>query len=400
MGRQNLDLIIQDLSDFIFRSDWIILRLRYRNSGDIAMDITLRHLAEMKKRLFTHPSLQMVFLELTRKCNLNCAHCGSSCPSKPTLAVLRTDTIARTTAAIAANADPGQTMFCLTGGEPLLNPEWETIAKMISSYGFHWGMTSNGTMIDENVVERLFQAGMKTISISIDGMAVSHEHLRGVDGCYRKSLNAIRLLVNSRFFQSIQVTTVVHPTNLNELEELYNLLTRLGINSWKLTPVEPVGEARKHSEHYLTPEGHIQLLNFILEHREIAPFEITYGCSHFLPLKYDNTVRSAHFNCGAGTLIASITCEGDIIACLDVDDRARTKQGNIYQDDFWDVWQNRFKMFRRERELVQMPCCSCEYTAFCQGDSWHTWDFMNNSPGVCLFHDLNVYINNKRECAI
>lgn len=58
-----------------------------------------------------------------------------------------------------------------------------------------------------------------------------------------------------------------------------------------------------------------------------------YGYSHFLPEKYETSVRGFHFHCGAGTFVASISAQGDILACLDIEDREMTKHGNIRVDN-------------------------------------------------------------------
>lgn len=233
--------------------------------------------------------------------------------------MMKKDEILPTIDRIAEKTDPHRTMFHVTGGEPLLNPDWEEICTYVYQKGFPWGMTSNGTLIDSKMVERLAKAGMKTISISLDGLRENHEKLRGVPGYYDRARNAIQLLVESKRFLCVQVTTVVNPENITELEEMYELCQKLKIDSWKLTGVEPIGQARRNPELLLSNDDYITLFEFIKQKRNVSPFEVTYGCSHFLPLEYDNTVRRSHFLCGAGTLIASITCEGDIVACLDID---------------------------------------------------------------------------------
>lgn len=355
------------------------------------MECELQDLCSLKQLLFTYPSLHNVFLELTRSCNLRCRHCGSSCPSENNRQMLHMADVQPVIDRITEMTDPRFTMFSITGGEPLLNPEWEAIGSYINRKGFGWGMTSNGTLIDDDMVQRLAAAGMRTISISLDGLKDTHELLRGVEGCYEKAIAAIRRLKKSNRFRCVQVITVVSPENISQMEKLYQVLLDLKVDSWKITGVEPVGEARRHPELQLSRQAYIQLFHFIQEKRQTAPFEVTYGCSHFLPLTYDNTVRRAHFLCGAGTLIASITCEGDIVACLDIDAREQTKQGNIKQDDFWDVWTNRFQMFRQRRTLDNAICGPCNYKDFCLGDAWHTWDFQKNQPDICLFRLLSKW---------
>lgn len=87
-------------------------------------------------------------------------------------------------------------------------------------------------------------------------------------------------------------------------------------------------------------------------------------------------------------MIASVTCEGDITACLDIDDRVHGKMGNIRENDFWEVWTNGFEVFRHKRDLSNTPCQTCRMRDCCEGGPWHTWDYDRCMPSVCLYNIL------------
>ena len=76
--------------------------------------------------------------------------------------------------------------------------------------------------------------------------------------------------------------------------------------------------------------------------------------------------------------------DGNIGACLDIERRQDLVQGNIYKDDFIDVWENRFQGFRTNRALLSEKCSICEFKSICQGDSAHTWDYDANEPMFCV----------------
>ena len=59
-------------------------------------------------------------------------------------------------------------------------------------------------------------------------------------------------------------------------------------------------------------------------------------------------------------------------------------QGNVRQDDFIDVWENKFEWFRNINKLKSKECEGCNEWKYCRGDSLHTWDFNNNKPTICL----------------
>ena len=71
-------------------------------------------------------------------------------------------------------------MICLTGGEPVMHSDFFEIAECVHSMGFSWGMTTNATLISEDIAFKLREAGMSTVSVSLDGMEHSHDMLTEV----------------------------------------------------------------------------------------------------------------------------------------------------------------------------------------------------------------------------
>ena len=63
-------------------------------------------------------------------------------------------------------------------------------------------------------------------------------------------------------------------------------------------------------------------------------------------------------------------------------------QGNVRQDDFIDVWENKFQWFRDLDKLKSKECENCEDWKYCRGDSLHTWDFKNQKPKICYKKNL------------
>ena len=341
--------------------------------------------AQAKEWIAGHPRLRYLFFELTDRCNLRCRHCGSSCPTLDSHQNADLDALKRVVDEVAEHTQQKEVLFCITGGEPLLWEHLEELGTYIKDKGYYWGLTTNATLITPDTVEMLARSGMKTVAISLDGLKDNHEWLRRTPGCFDRAVEGIRLLLESKKFVCVQAVTVVSPRNIGQLEELYQYLLDLGIDSWKLTGVEPIGNASDNPELFLSGEQHRQLLDFILEKRLEKKIEVSFGCSHFLPEVYETKVRTARFHCGSGIFIASISAKGEILGCLDIDRRDLTCQGNIRTDSFWDVWTNRFQLFRTLRPRDNGTCDNCVYHSYCRGDSWHTWDFDTNSPKICMF---------------
>ena len=97
----------------------------------------------------------------------------------------------------------------------------------------------------------------------------------------------------------------------------------------------------------------------------------SYGCEGFLA-GYEMRVRTNPFECHAGVGVASIRVNGDISGCPSV--RANFTQGNIYEDNFWDVWQNRFEKFRNRSWAKRGKCADCKMWQYCEGNGLHLYD--------------------------
>lgn len=345
----------------------------------------LELLAQHRDRLRTSPHLRWLFFEITDKCNLNCIHCGSNCTSDGLF--LSMDDIKAALQSVQKN----KPMICLTGGEPMLHPDFFEIASCVSAMGFLWGMTTNATFIDDAAARKLKQAGMGTVSVSLDGLEHSHDSFRRQKGAWHRAIRGLQALQNAGF--EPQVTTVLHQENFHELEPLYDFLCELGITSWRPINIEPIGRACEASSLLLKPDQFAHLLSFIREKRfdQNCKMEVTFGCSHYLGVQYERMVREHYFLCGAGILTASIRCNGDICACLDVADRPELVQGNIRCDDFMHVWLHRFEAFRRDRTADCAQCMNCPERRVCGGDSAHTWSYDQKKPLLC-YQDVQAFL--------
>lgn len=340
-------------------------------------------LASYQRKLFEHPKLTYLFLELTDMCNLKCQHCGSGCSAENST-FLEYDVMEKVLLSVAEKYDPGKIMICLTGGEPMLHPDVYKVTACAKSLGFSVGMTSNGTLIREREARKLYQAGLDTIAISVDGIGAVHDDFRMVKGSFDSAMKGIHALTEVGF--DPQAVTVIHKKNLFQLEEMYRHFRNLDLHSWRIVNIEPIGRANEDESLILDGDKLREVYDFIREKRfdNDNPMEVTCACSHFLTYEYERMVRDFYFQCAAGTQIASVAANGDIIACLDIERRHDLVQGNAYKDDFIDIWENRFEAFRHDRSEESEHCGFCEYKEVCMGDATHTWDFDKKEPRYCV----------------
>ena len=344
----------------------------------------MTQLYEYKQELRQKPQLRRLFLELTMRCNESCLHCGSHCGEEAAPPELPVEEYYKLLDKVKGDF-PKLPMLCITGGEPLLRKEFFDILGYAHSLGFRWGMTSNGTLITKDVAKKLKEAGMATISVSIDGLEETHDAFRRTKGGFRRAVAGIKNLLEEGF-QTVQVTTVVTRKSLPQLDALFDLMQELDVDEWRVINIEPIGRALELDGYALEPEEYRQMFEYIRNKRQEG-WPVMYGCSHYLGLDLEREVRDWYFLCNAGVYTASIMANGDIAACLDIERRPETIQGNILRDDFTQVWNEGFKIFRTPLAEKNEKCRTCDSRMFCGGGAFHSWDYDKNEPMVC-FKDI------------
>ena len=332
--------------------------------------------------LYPKPDLRQFFLELTLRCNEHCFHCGSSCEYTGE-EKLSADDYRRILMEVKEDFDISRIMLNITGGEPLLRKDFFEIMMTAKDLGYKWGMTSNGTLITKETARKLKEAGMRTISISIDGLEETHDVLRGLKGGYHRAMEGIQNLIDENAFDHIQVTTVINHHNIDQLDDLFEIMDHLDIDSWRVINLEPIGRALERPDLMCTKEDYVRLFDFIREKRREG-YPVEYGCSHWLGMEYEAEVRRWYWLCNAGVHTMSVMANGDIGACLDIERRRETIQGNVFHDRLKDVWENRFEIFRKNYFADNEQCRNCTSKKYCRGDSAHSFDYDHKKPMVCM----------------
>lgn len=327
-----------------------------------------------------------LFWECTLTCNAKCKHCGSSAENKKYEGELTTEEIKNALKNIAKDMDASKILINVTGGEPLVRKDlFEVMEYATNELGFHWGMTTNGILLNDENIEKLRKSNMETISVSIDGLEETHDKFRGVPGSYKLIIDNIKNLKNAGYVKHIQVTTVFHKENINQIEELYEIMLGLGLDSWRLGSMDPIGRANENKDLLLDGMEIKKMLDFIKSKKKDKRLELTYGCPSFLGIEYEKEVRRNYFYCRTGISIASILYNGDLFVCPNVPRIKKLIQGNVKKDNFKDVWENKYKEFRDKDRTKCEECSECTHWKYCLGGSFHTWNFDKNEQNKCVY---------------
>lgn len=339
------------------------------------MNLDFRHRIALElnriqtQRMIREHPLRQLFWECTLRCNLHCRHCGSDCRSISEVKDMPEEDFLKVLDEVRERTDPHKVMVVITGGEPLMRHDLEQCGKDIYGKGFPWGMVTNGFALTRERLDRLMASGLRAVTVSMDGIGEDHEWMRGVPGSFKKASEAISMISSERNLVS-DVVTCVNKRNFSKLDEIRRYLWSLGVHSWRLFTVFPIGRAAQDPELQLDNTQFRGLMEFIKKSRK-AGLNVSYGCEGFLG-NYEGDVRNNFFLCNAGVSVASVLADGSISACPSI--RADYRQGNIHKDNFMDVWENRFQPYRDRGWMRTGECGECRWFRFCRGNGMHLRD--------------------------
>ena len=325
--------------------------------------------AVQKQKAAEH-ELRQLFWECTLRCNLNCRHCGSDCRMLSEQNDMPLADFLKVLDEIKTHQDPSRVMVITTGGEPTMRRDLARCGLEISKRGYVWGMVSNGMLLTPERLNEYVENGLQSIGMSFDGFEDDHNWMRGNTSSYKNALVAIEAMKQHPDL-TWDVITCVNKKNIKYLPEFGDFLISLGITRWRLFTVFPSGRAVNEPDLQLSNEQFVEMLEFIKQTRLEGKICAEYGCDGFLG-DYEGEVRNHYYSCNAGISIASVLADGSISGCLSI--RSDYHQGNIYNDSFWEVWQNRFQVYRNRKWMKNGQCADCKMWRYCQGNGMHLRD--------------------------
>jgi len=336
------------------------------------------------KNLTKEHQLNYIMWECTLRCNLQCRHCGSDCHTSSLRSDMPASDFLRAIDEIIPIVTPNTTTIVFTGGEPLLRKDLEQVGVELYHRGFPWGIVTNGMLLNDARLTSLLNSGLRSVTVSLDGMAASHGWLRGNPESYARTVNAISLLGKSPGLV-FDVVTCVNGKNIQELETIKDLLVSLNVSRWRLFTIFPRGRAKDSADLSITGPQFKLLLDFIATTRKDGQINASYGCEGFLGT-YEGEVRDTFYFCRSGVGIASILADGSITGCTSL--RNDFTQGNIYHDNFAQVWENKFQVMRDRSWTKVGICANCSSFKWCNGNGLHLHDNNHGEPMMCHLHKL------------
>ena len=187
------------------------------------------------------PTGPVVIWNLIRRCNLTCKHCYSISADHDYSGELSTPEVFTVMDDLKAFKVP---VLILSGGEPLLRPDIFEIAQRAKAMRFYVGLSTNGTLIDEPMADRIAAQGFDYVGISLDGIGATHDRFRRLDGAFDRSLAAIRLLHARGVKVGMRYTMTA--MNAHDLEPLLDLMRDEGVDKFYFSHLNYAGRGNIH----------------------------------------------------------------------------------------------------------------------------------------------------------
>lgn len=155
---------------------------------------------------------------VTRKCNLSCGYCNEyDSVSQP----VPTETLLRY---IDHLADLGTTIITLTGGETLLHPELDLIVRHVVAHDIACTSISNGFLLTREWIERLNDAGLRLMQISVDNLEPNDTSQKSMT-VLRKRLPLLKQF--ARF--DVNINAVLGSCSVTETRQLVREVREMGL---------------------------------------------------------------------------------------------------------------------------------------------------------------------------
>jgi heme b synthase len=341
--------------------------------------------------------------EITRRCNLKCVHCRSSSEMEvkghPDFS---TEEAFRIIDDISSYAKP---VVVLSGGEPLLRKDVFEIAKYGTEKGLRMCLATNGTLVTDDICEKIKESGIRIVSLSLDGSTKEvHDNFRNENGAFDGTINAARLF--KRHGIEFIINSSFTKRNQEEIPKVYRLAKELGATAWYMFMIVPTGRGEEIMEELISKEDYEEILNWHYQmEKDEQEMLVRPTCApHYYRIVLQKAKeegskfqrRTLKFSTGgskgciAGQLICLINVDGDVLPCSYFPMSA----GNIKERSFKDIWENS-ELFKKLRDFKSYKgrCGSCEFVNVCGGCRARAYaihgDYLEEEP-FCSYVPMKI----------
>ncbi|MGC9520167.1 MAG: radical SAM protein [Desulfuromonadaceae bacterium] len=314
--------------------------------------------------------------ESTRRCNLTCVHCRCSSDMEAASGDFTTEEAFKLIDDICEVSKP---VLVLSGGEPLMRPDIFEIAQYGTDQGLRMCMATNGTLVTDEICQKMKETDIKMVSLSLDGSTAEiHDNFRQCEGAFEGVMraaeafkrNGIKFLINSSFTKR----------NQHDIAGTFHLAKELGATAWYMFMIVPTGRGEEIMSELVDKDDYEDILKWhyeqeknedeILMRPTCAPHYYRIVPQMAKAEGVDFKRRSLTFSTGGGKgciaaqSICLIDCFGNLKPCS----YFHSSVGNVKQIPFKELWFNS-KVFNELRDFSKYKgkCGECEFINVCGG---------------------------------
>ena len=318
------------------------------------------------------PALATFYAYLTSGCNCACQHCWfvpeRQSHSLGAETLLQPEVLRR---AIEQALPLGLNSIKWTGGEPTLHPRFSDFLYLQQEFGLDGSIETNGMLVTDELAVLMTETGVSRVSVSLDGAAsVTHDHIRGVEGGFKQTINGIKALVAAGYDPELILT--LQRSNVLELKDFFALAHDLGAGSVKLNIMQPVlrGAALTEEGEYLSIQEILNLSNQ-LQGEWSEKFDIHIQLDvpmAFRPLS--KVITGDHAGACGISHVLGVLPRGDYALCGIGQHVPDLAMGEIMTSDLASVWKEHPVLQELRDGLpgkLQGICCDCLMKSACFG---------------------------------
>ena len=332
---------------------------------------------------FSADKKPVVVWNCTRACNLRCVHCYSNSGACRHGVEMTTD---QGLALIEDLAAFGAPVMLFSGGEPLMRPDLQTLIERAVALGMRAVISTNGTLIDRPMAERLAGVGLSYVGVSLDGLRETNDRFRGLDGAFDRALAGIRNAREAGLKVGLRFT--ITRRNAAEIGGLFDLVREENIPRICFYHRVYAGRGSELMAEDLDHAETRRALDLIIDrtaelHRSGRPTEVLTVDNHCDgPYLYLRMLREG--NPRAADVLRLLEMNGGNssgigIGCVSWDGAVHPDQfwrhvslGNVTQRPFSEIWTDLanplLAKLRDRRKYLKGRCAKCRFLAITNGN--------------------------------
>ncbi|MFB6210768.1 MAG: TIGR04347 family pseudo-SAM/SPASM protein [Halobacteriales archaeon] len=327
----------------------------------------------------------VVVWNVTKGCNLYCAHCYAAADTDPAPGELST---AEGKALLDDLASYGVPVVLFSGGEPLVRDDLSELIAYAADRGLRPVLSTNGTLITRERAAELNRAGLQYAGISVDGMPAHNDSFRGQEGAFDAAVRGIENALAVGLKTGLRYT--ITDANADDLEDVVAMLHEIGLDRFCFYHLDYGGRGAEIVETDLSPEEKRnavrRLCDLTREYHDRGDEIETLLVGNYADAAY--LVEYAREHLGEGTADRIRTYlernggdpTGERVADIDY-------QGNVHLTQFWQgyslgnvrdrpfsaIWEDEsnplLRAIRNRESRLSGRCQGCQYRSICRGAS-------------------------------